>query len=177
MPIASSNFLVPNGTLIVEIVAFLLVLAFIARIVLPPLNKALEERQEEIRTSLEAAEAAKVEADETRSQRQGILDEARTRAREIVGQASKAAEEVAAQSETRGQQEYERLVRAAETDIALARQRAVDEVSAQLGALVMSVARQVIGREIDAASHRALIDEAVAALRSSSDTTAAQSQS
>jgi F-type H+-transporting ATPase subunit b len=177
MPIASSNFLVPNGTLIVEIVAFLLVLAFIARVVLPPLNKALEERQEEIRTSLEAAEAAKVEADETRSQRQGILDDARTRAREIVGQATKAAEEVAAQSETRGQQEYERLVRAAETDIALARQRAVDEVSAQLGALVMSVARQVIGREIDAASHRALIDEAVAALRSSSDTTAAQSQS
>ena len=68
-------------------------------------------------------------------------------------------------------------MRAAETDIALARQRAVDEVSAQLGALVMSVARQVIGREIDAASHRALIDEAVAALRSSADTTAARSQS
>jgi F-type H+-transporting ATPase subunit b len=177
MPIASSNFLVPNGTLIVEIVAFLLVLAFIARVVLPPLNKALKERQEEIRVSLEAAEAAKVEADETRSQRQGILDEARNRARDIVAQANKAAEGVAAQSEERGQQEYDRLVRAAETDIALARQRAVDEVSAQLGALVMSVARQVIGREIDATSHRALIDEAVAALRSSSDTTAAQSQS
>jgi F-type H+-transporting ATPase subunit b len=177
MPLASSNFLVPNGTLIVEIVAFLLVLAFIARVVLPPLNKALGERQEEIRTSLEAAEAAKVEADETRSQRQGILDEARTRAREIVAQATKAAEEAAASSEARGQQEYDRLVRAAETDIALARQRAVDEVSAQLGALVMSAARQVIGREIDAASHRALIDEAVAALRSSSDTTAARSQS
>jgi F-type H+-transporting ATPase subunit b len=177
MPIASSNFLVPNGTLIVEIVAFLLVLAFIARVVLPRLNKALEERQEEIRTSLEAAEAAKVEADETRAQRQGILDEARQQARDIVTQANKAAEGVAAQSEERGQQEYDRLVRAAETDIALARQRAVDEVSGQLGTLVMSVARQVIGREIDATSHRALIDEAVAALKSSSDTTAARSQS
>jgi F-type H+-transporting ATPase subunit b len=177
MPIATSNFLVPNGTLIIEVIAFLLLLAFIGRKVLPPLNKALEERQEEIRTALEAAEAAKAEADETHAQRQGILDEARTRAREIVAQANKVAEGVAAQSEERGQQEYDRLVRAAETDIALARQRAVDEVSAQLGALVMSVARQVIGREIDATSHRALIDEAVAALRSSSDTTAAQSQS
>jgi F-type H+-transporting ATPase subunit b len=177
MPLASSNFLVPNGTLIIEVIAFLLLLAFIGRKVLPPLNKALEERQEEIRTALEAAEAAKAEADETHAQRQGILDEARTRAREIVAQANKVAEEVAAQSEERGQQEYDRLVRAAETDIALARQRAVDEVSAQLGGLVMSVARQVIGREIDATSHRALIDEAVAALRSSSDTTAARSQS
>jgi flagellar biosynthesis/type III secretory pathway protein FliH len=50
-------------------------------------------------------------------------------------------------------------------------------VSSQLGALALSVARQVIGREIDAESHRALIDEAVAALRASADTTAARSQS
>jgi F-type H+-transporting ATPase subunit b len=177
MPIASSNFLVPNGTLIVEIVAFLLVLGFIAKYVLPPLNRALEERQEQIRVSLEAADAARVEADETRAQRQGILDEARQQARDIVTQANKMAEGVAAQSEERGQQEYDRLVRAAETDIALARQRAVDEVSGQLGTLVMSVARQVIGREIDATSHTALIEEAVAALKSSSDTTAARSQS
>jgi F-type H+-transporting ATPase subunit b len=177
MLIASSIFLVPNATLIIEIVAFLLVLGFIARVVLPRLNAALEERQEQIRTALEAAEAAKAEADETRSERQSILDEARAKAREIVTQASKVAEGVAAQSEERGQQEYDRLVRAAETDIALARQRAVDEVSGQLGTLVMSVARQVIGREIDATSHRALIDEAVAALKSSGDTTAARSQS
>jgi F-type H+-transporting ATPase subunit b len=176
MALASSNFLVPNGTLIVEVVAFLIVLFVIGRYVLPILNKTLEERQEEIRTSLEAAETARTEADETRAQRQGILDEARTQAREIVAQANKVAEGVATQSEERGQQEYERLVRAAETDIALARQRAVDEVSSQLGALVMSVARQVIGREIDATSHRALIDEAVAALQTSGDTTAARSQ-
>jgi len=177
MPIASSNFLIPNGTLIVEIVAFLLVLAFIARVVLPPLNKALEERQEQIRTALEGAEAARVEADETRAQRQTILDEARQQARDIVSQANKTAETVAAQAEERGQLEYDRLVRAAETDIALARRRAVDEMSAQLGTLVMSVARQVIGREIDAEGHRALIEEAVAALKSSSDTAAARSQS
>ncbi|HVC69740.1 MAG TPA: F0F1 ATP synthase subunit B [Acidimicrobiales bacterium] len=177
MPLASSNFLVPNGTLIVEIIAFLIVLFVIGRYVLPVLNKTLEERQEQIRTALEAAEAARVEADETRAQRQGILDEARQQAREIVTQANKVADGVAAQSEERGQQEYDRLVRVAETDIALARQRAIDEVSAQLGTLVMSAARQVIGREIDAASHRALIDEAVAALKSSSDTTAARSQS
>ena len=174
---ASSNFLVPNGTLIVEVVAFLIVLFVIYRYVLPPLNKALTQRQEEIRSSLEAAETARADAAETEGQRQGIIDEARLRAREILSQANRMAENTAAQSQERGQQEYERLVRAAETDIALARRRAVDEASAQLGALVMSVARQVIGREIDAADHRDLVDEAVAALRASPDTTAARSQS
>jgi len=177
VPIASSNFLVPNGTLIVEIVAFLIVLFVIGRYVLPPLNKVLEERQGQIRSALEAAEAAKAEADETRGQRHAILDEARQQAREIMSQANANAERVRAESAERGQQEYERLVAAAEAEIGLARQRAVDEVSSRVAGLVLSVAQQVIGREIDAQSHRALIDEAVSALRGSADTSAAGSQS
>lgn len=176
MPIASSNFLVPNGTLIVEIIAFLIVLAFLGRYVLPYLNKALEERQAQIRESLEAADRAKAEADETTAQRQGILDEARQQARQIVTQANANAERVRAEATERGQQEYERLVSSAEAEIALARQRAIDEVSSRVAGLVLSVAQQVIGREIDAATHRDLIEEAVAALRSSTDTSAAGAQ-
>ncbi len=172
--LASSNFLIPNRTLIVVVIAFLIVLFVLWRYVLPVLNKALEERQEQIRQSLEAADAARREADETRAQRQGILDEARRQAREIVAQANATAEQVKADAAARGQAEYDRLVAAAAADIALARQRAVDEVSAQVGALVVSVARQVIGREVDEASHRALIDEAVAALRASADASSAR---
>ena len=176
MTIASSNFLVPNGTLIVEIIAFLVVLLVIGRYVLPVLNKALEERQDQIRQALETAERAKAEADETRAQRQGILDEARQQARQIVTQANTNAERVRAEATERGQQEYERLVASAEAEISLARQRAVDEVRARVAGLVLSVAQQVIGREIDAEAHRALIDEAVAALQGSADTSAAGAQ-
>lgn len=174
MPVATSNFLVPNGTLIVEVIAFLIVLGFVAKVVLPPVNKALAERQEQIRSSLEGAEAARREAEETRAQRQGILEEARQQGRDIVAQANRTAERVRTEGEVRGRAEYERLVSSAEAEIALARQRAVDEVSAQVATLVLNVARQVIGREIDAQSHRALIDEAVAALRSSAGTASAE---
>lgn len=165
----ASNFLIPNGTLVVEVVAFLFLLLVLWRYVLPPINKALSQRQEEIRQALESAERAKAEADETRAQRQGILDEARQQARQIVANANANAERVRAEATTRGQQEYERLVASAEAEISLARQRAVEEVSARVGGLVLSVARQVIGREIDAEAHRGLIDEAVAALRASAD--------
>ncbi|MHB8329321.1 MAG: F0F1 ATP synthase subunit B [Acidimicrobiales bacterium] len=176
MLIASSNFLVPNGTLFVEIVAFLVVLFVIGRYVLPVLNKTLEERQEQIRSALEAADAARAEADETRAQRNVVLDEARQQAREIVAQANANAERVRADATGRGQQEYERLVSSAEAEIALARQRAVDEVTGKVAGLVLSVAQQVIGREINAESHRALIEEAVSALRGSADTSAAGTQ-
>lgn len=165
----ASNFLVPNGTLIVEIIAFLIVLFFLWRYVLPWVNTKLEERQKLIAESLEAAEAARTEADETRAERQAILSEAREHARDIVTQANATAERLRAEAEERAQREYDRLVSAARDDIALERQRAVDEVSSQVGALVVSVARQVIGREIDSANHRDLIEEAVAALRGSGD--------
>lgn len=165
---ANSNFLVPDGTFIAELIAFLIILGIIAKWILPPLNKAMKDRQEEIRSSLEAADAAKVEADQTLGERQGILDEARQQAREIVAQANRTADQSKSDGQVRGQQEYERLVASADAEIALARQRALDEITSRVGALVLSVARQVIEREIDAQRHRALIDEAVAALRSES---------
>ncbi len=173
----ASNFLVPNATLIVEVVAFLVVLGVVARYVIPPLNRALSERQEQIRAALAAADAAQAEADATRAQRQQILEEARQQAREIVAHANANAERLRTEAVERAQQEHDRILASASAEIAVARQRAVDEVSVQLGALVMAVARQVIGREIDLVAHRELIDEAVAALRASTDTAAAGSQS
>ncbi len=172
---SNSNFLVPDGTFIAELIAFLIILGIIAKWILPPLNRAMQARQEEIRSSLEAAEDAKTEADETRAQRQGIIDEARQQAREIVAQANRAADQVRADGQSRGQQEYERLVASADAEIALARQRALDEITSRIGALVLSVARQVIEREIDAQRHRALIDEAVSALRAEAAATGAAS--
>lgn len=167
----SSIFLFPNATFIVEFVIFLLILGLVAKYVLPPLRSAMERRQEQIRTSLEAADAARAEADETRSQREGILDEARAQAREIVTQANRTAERLRADGEERGRQEYERMLASATTEIDLARQRAIDEVSSQVAALVLAAARQVVGREIDAEAHRDLIEEAVTALRAAGSST------
>jgi F-type H+-transporting ATPase subunit b len=163
---SSSIFLIPNGTIIPEVIAFLIVLYVIGRKVIPWVNEKVEERQKLIADSLEAAEKARQEAEETQVTRQQVLEQARQQAREIVTQANKTADQVRAEGQERGQQEYERIVANAEAEIALERQRALDEITSRIGALVLSVARQVIQSEIDAQRHRALIDEAVVALRS-----------
>ena len=84
------------------------------------------------------------------AQSQATLDEARAQAREIVTQANKSAERIAGQAEERGAWSTTASWHGPKPRSPAARQRAVDEVSAKVGALVMSVARQVIGREIDA---------------------------
>ncbi len=163
---ATSNFLIPNGTLIVVLIAFLLVLWVITKYVVPPLNKALEDRQNVIRAELEAADQAKADAAEADVERRAVLEQARNHAREIVATATATADQTVAAAETRAQEVYDRIVASAQAEVDVARQAAVEQVSARVGEVVLAAAERVIGREINAADHRDLIDEAIAAVRS-----------
>ena len=162
--LTSSIFLLPNGTFFVELAVFLVMIWLIGKYALPPINKAMGARQEHIRSSLAAAEAARTDAAEADKERREALDEARKQAREIVAQANRTAEQVKVEMGGRGQVEYDRIVANAENEVALARRRAVEEASGRMGELVLEVVERIIGREVDAATHRDLIDEAVAAL-------------
>ncbi len=164
MPMATSNFLVPNGTFIFELIAFLIVLGVIGWKVLPPLNKVLSERQEQIRGELEAADQAKTDAEQADAERRRELEDARHRAREIVAQANHTADQVTVARQAQAQAEYERIVNSAEAEVAVARQAAVEQITARVGEIVIAAAERVIGREIQASDHQDLIDEAIAAV-------------
>jgi F-type H+-transporting ATPase subunit b len=162
--IATSVFLLPNDTFIVELVAVAVILFLMTKYILPPLNKAMEARQEKIRESLEAADAAKAEAAAAGDERQHLLAAARDQAREIVAAAQATSDQVKAESAGRGQAEYDRIVAAANAEVDTARQRAIDEASDRIGAVVFDLVNQIVGREVDESSHQDLVREAVAAL-------------
>ena len=166
MPIASSNFLIPNGTLIVELVAFLIVLGVIGKYVLPPLNKALRRapggrsgprwrrptrpRPTPRRPTTSAGPCSRRRA---------------TQAREIVAQANRTAEQVRADAQARGQAEYERssaapTPRSPWPASGPSRRRRRGWASSW-----WTWSSAIIGREVDAEAHRDLIDEAVARCR------------
>lgn len=160
----SSVFIVPNGTFIAELVAFLVVLGVVAKYLLPPLDRALTDRQDAIRAELAAADAAKADAEAADADRRAALEHARAQAREIVEQAQRTSDRLAEEAHERGQREYDRLVTSADAEVRLARQRALEEAAQRLGELVVEVVERIIDREMDAAAHRDLIDEAVRAL-------------
>jgi F-type H+-transporting ATPase subunit b len=164
----TSNFLVPNGTFIVELIAFLIVLAVVGRYVLPPVNRALKERQAQIQHELAAADQARAEAASAADERRAALEEARRRAREIIEQANRAAEQAVATAAAQGQEEHDRILASATTEVSQARQRALDEATAQMGELVMDVVERIIGREVDAGVHQDLLDQAIAAVQGES---------
>ena len=167
----AAMFLLPNGTFIVELVILFVILFLTTKFILPPLNRAMDERQADIRNSLEAAEAARADAAAGDDERKAILDEGRVKAREIVAEAQTAADEEKAAATARGQAEYDTIVSAADVEVNAARSKAITDAVPQLGTIVMGVVERVIGRQVDMAAHQGLLDEATDKLLSTAGST------
>jgi len=160
---------------IIELVVALILLYFIWKKVIPPIGALMAKQQEQIRSSLEAADQARTDALAADEERHAVLEETRRTAQEIVAQANRTAEAVRVDAQAKGQAEYERIVANAEAEVGLARQRAVEEAANRLGQIVMDVVERVIAREVNAESHHDLIEEAVSALNADATGSAAAS--
>jgi F-type H+-transporting ATPase subunit b len=149
---------------IIELIVSLILLYIIWKKVWPLLLVAMAKKQEQIHASLDAADQARADAMAADDERRAVLEEARRTAQEIVAQANRTAEAVRVDAQARGEAEFERIVGSAEAEVALARQRAVEEAANRLGEVVMDVVERVIAREVSAEAHHDLISEAVGAL-------------
>lgn len=150
-------------TFSLELLAFVLVLAFIVRYVVPPLRRAMGARESQIRNSIEAAEQAQADAEHLVDERRDSLEAAEDEARAIVEQANEIADQIRSEGTRRANEEYERLVRAANAEIQLQRRRATDEVLADVGAVVLEAAERVIAAGLDDEQRRSLVDETIRA--------------
>ena len=162
MLLATTNFLVPNATFVVELLAFLLVLAFLARKVLPPINGALEARQEGIARNIKDAEEAKKRAHDLEDQQQQALEESRQEARALRDAATKMGEQLRQELQQRGEEEYQRLVARASADIEASTRKAAEQLRGEVAELVMAVVERVLVEGITLADQQRLVDRAIA---------------
>ena len=150
-----------NATLILQSLAMLIFVWFCMKFLWPPLLKAMDERRERIAEGLAASdraekelEAAKVKADEQ-------IIEAREKASEIVDQASHRQTQIVDQAREEATAERQRQVTAAEADIAQAANQAREELRASVASLAVLGASRILEREVDADTHRDLIDKLI----------------
>ena len=162
MLVASSNFLVPNKTFIVELVAFLLTIFVLAKYILPRINVRIEERQATIRQALADAEEAKRRAAEAEEEYKRVISEARSEARSVVDEANKLGEQVRADRRQQAEDEYERIVARARDDIEAQTRRASEELRRNAADLAVSVVEKVIGDGLDPQAQKSLIDRTIA---------------
>src|SRR6478735_8035280 len=80
---SGNNFLLPNMTLVVEVLCFLLILYLLKRYVWPPLSKAMNDRQAMIRQQVADSEEATRRLREAQERFDSALAEARNEAARI----------------------------------------------------------------------------------------------
>jgi F-type H+-transporting ATPase subunit b len=162
---ADSNFLVPNATFIAELVAFLLILAILWRYVVPPIQKAMRERQEIIRRQMEDSEQAKAKLAEAEAEYQRALGEARVEAAQIREGARAEAQEVVEQVRGHAQQEQARIVARGEELLQNQRGQVVRELRGEIGSLALELSEKIVGERLsDDAQVRATVDAFLADL-------------
>ena len=151
-----------NGTVIVELVTFLIMLAVLARYVYPEIVKVAEARQRQIAEQLKEAEEARAAAEQRLKEAEERLNDARKTAQGVIEAAAKSAEQLRQEMRQKAEEESKRTVEAARKEIEAERDQAVRSVRSEVANLVVAATEKVIGETLDDAKHRQLIDKAIA---------------
>ena len=155
------------GSLIAQLVAFIILLLVLQRWAYPVLTKTLEERQAKIREGVENAERANLALREAEKRVEGLMNDARAESQRVIASATVAAERLKAdieqQAQLRGREIEQQASKRIEQQIAQAKA----ELRAHVADLSIAAAERVIGQSMDSATNRRLVDEFVSQSRDS----------
>src|ERR1700716_1536035 len=155
-----------NGTVIVELITFIVMLAVLARYVYPEIARLAEPPQRAVAEQLKEAEQARVSAEERLKEAAAKLDDARKTAQGVIEAAKKSAEQLRQEMRQKAEEESKRTIEAARKEIEAERDQAVRSVRSEVAALVVAATEKVIGETLDDSKHRQLIDKAIAEVAS-----------
>jgi F-type H+-transporting ATPase subunit b len=151
-----------NLTLIVQMLVFAALIWFVMKFVWPLILGAMDERAKKIALGLEAAEQGRQELQQANEKSEVIIREARARAQQIIDQAQHRATEAIEEAKGTANSEGQRLLAAAQQQIALESTRAREALRQEVGALAVRAASKLLEREIDPRAHAALLDKLAA---------------
>lgn len=156
-----AGLLTINGTLIAQLLIFLVMLGVLYRFAWGPLLRILNERRARIAQGVEATERAKQELEAAERERQAKLEEARREAQAMLDRIAKQGEDLRKELEAKAREQADALIAKARTEIQQEREKAVQELRSQAADLAVMAAGRIIGESLDAKKHRELIGRAI----------------
>lgn len=153
-----------NATLIGELIAFVVFVWFCMKYVWPPLNDAIEARQEKIADGLAASDRAANDLELAQEKATAQLKDAKSQAAEIIKAAKNRETQIVEEAAVKAQAEKEKILASGHTEIETERNRVKEELRQQVASLAIAGAEKILERSIDAADHSDILDKFVAEL-------------
>lgn len=149
------------GLFIWTILTFLVLLTLLAKFAWRPLLEALENRQAQIRKSLDDADKAQKELQRLQEESGQIIRTARVEAESIVNQSRSDAERLREEVKQKARLEAAAIVKNAERQIQLETDRALQQIRHEAVDLSVMIASKLIQRNLTREDDERLIEEAL----------------
>jgi F-type H+-transporting ATPase subunit b len=161
---------VDPGLLLWTLVTFAIVLFVLRKVAWKPLLEAVDQREKNIQSAIDGARTDREEAERLLAEHRRMLDDARRQTAEIVAQGQKDAERIVEDAKGAARGEAEKIVEQSRRQIEQETRSAMAEVRGTVADLALAAAGKLIGRSLDDAGHRGMVDEFVRDLESRDST-------
>jgi F-type H+-transporting ATPase subunit b len=146
-----------TGTLIIQMIVFLILVAFTMKFVWPPITKALDERAAKIADGLAAADKAKSELSAANARVEGELAKSRNESALRLADAERRAQAIIEEAKARATEEGNKIVAAAKVEAEQQTVKAREALREQVAALAVKGAEQILRKEVNAGIHADLL--------------------
>jgi F-type H+-transporting ATPase subunit b len=154
----------------------LIVFGALAKVLLPRIQKTLEERTEKIEGGIQRAEEAQAQASRVLEQYKEQLAEARHEAARLREEAREEGARIIAEMREQGDAQKRRLIDSAQAQIEADRQRAVNSLRTEVGTLAVELASRVVGESLEnEARQRRVVERFLEDLEGQQEETGARS--
>ncbi|WP_022979951.1 F0F1 ATP synthase subunit B [Ideonella sp. B508-1] len=147
-----------TGTLIVQMIVFLILVWFTMKFVWPPITAALDDRAKKIAEGLSAADKAKSELAVANQRVEQQLSAARDDAAKRLADAERLAQQMIEEAKSRASDEGAKIVAAAKAEAEQESVKAREALREQVAVLAVKGAEAILKREVNADVHADLLN-------------------
>jgi F-type H+-transporting ATPase subunit b len=157
---AEGGLLSPSGGLMFwTIITFVIVLAILWKLALPPILGAVEAREQQVRELIAAAERDRAEAQALLAQHSQQMEETRTRIQELVAEGRTAGERTRDEIIAQARVQADELMVRARRDVRQEQERALEQVRVEAVEIALAAASKLVERNLDQDDNRRLVRE------------------
>jgi len=146
--LAPGNFLIPNMTFVVELTAFLIVLGVLWRYVIPPVQQAVNARQEMARKLVSDGEEAKQLLEKAQNAYKTAMADARHEAAQLRAQAEQQRREIVEGASTAAEAGVAEIISRGQAQVEAERRQAIRQLKSDLGNLAVELAEKILGEAL-----------------------------
>jgi F-type H+-transporting ATPase subunit b len=158
---ASDLIKVVPGLMIWTLIAFAITFFVLRRYAFGPIQKAIDERRDRIRESLDEADRARTEAAKLLEQHHALIAQARADSESILSEARRVADSQRDRLKEELDADRERRLEETRKEIEAETRRALQQIRSEVADLTLEATAKVTGKVLDETDHRRLIQEAI----------------